>query len=142
VVSNFLDQVHDPQPHPDVGYPHERCNERQPVTRCHEISQWIGRRPAGEGVASRRALEEERHGHLQSMANLLEPARADPVSAFFVFLDLLERDVERIAEFRLAHVQHHSAHTHAGANMLVYVVGQLWRAIVFFSQEIEHTESS
>ena len=64
--------------------------------------------------------------------------RADAVRAFLIFLDLLERDAERIAELRLAHVQHHTAHTQATANMLVYGVGRLLAGHRFFSQESEH----
>ena len=54
-------------------------------------------RRAGEGVASRRTLEEEWDRHLQDMANLLQAARADPVGSLLVFLDLLEGDPESIA---------------------------------------------
>ena len=93
---------------------------------------------AGEGVASGRALKEECDRHLQDMASLLQPTRADAVRAFLIFLDLLERDAERIAEPRLAHVQHHTARTQATANMLVYGVGRLLAGHRFFSQESEH----
>ena len=101
--------------------------------------QWVRRRqPAGEGVARRRALEEEWDRHLQDMANLLQPARADPVGSLLVFLDLLKGNSESIAEPRLTHVQHHTAHAHATANVLVYGIGRLFAGHRFFSQEREH----
>ena len=74
VLCKFFDQVHNPSSYLGVADPHERFNERQPVACCHEICQWIGRRqPAGEGVASGRALKEECDRHLQDMASLLQP---------------------------------------------------------------------
>ena len=46
----------------------------------------------------RRAFEEERHRNLEDMRNFLQPAGADAVGALFVFLDLLERQAELIAD--------------------------------------------
>jgi hypothetical protein len=34
---------------------------------------------------------------------VLKPAGADPIGAFLVFLDLLERDAERVGKLGLAH---------------------------------------
>jgi hypothetical protein len=80
MLFDFLDQIHDPSPQLNVADPHERFNERQPVARCHEICQWIGRRkPAGEDLPRRRGLEEKRDRDLQRTANLLQSARADAV---------------------------------------------------------------
>src|SRR6266851_10112089 len=139
VLCKFFDQVHNPSSYLGVADPHERFNERQPVACCHEICQRIGRRRlAGEDVTRRRALEEEWDRRLQGMANLLQSARADPVSALLVFLHLLEGDAERIAQPRLTHVQHHTAHTHATANMLVYRIGRFSTSHRLLSQESEH----
>ena len=53
------------------------------------------------------------------MRDLLQAARADPVGALFVFLHLLKRQAKSIAEFLLAHSEHHAAHAHAAADVLV-----------------------
>jgi cellobiose-specific phosphotransferase system component IIA len=74
---------------------------------------------------SRRALEKERDRHLQDLRDLLKAARADTVSALLVFLNLLERQAESVAELLLAHPQHHAAHAHAAADMLVDRVRRL-----------------
>jgi hypothetical protein len=37
---------------------------------------------------------------------------------------LLEREAERVGEIRLAHAQHHAAHTHTTANVLVDGIGK------------------
>jgi len=50
---------------------------------------------------------------------LLQAAGADPVGAFFVFLNLLERKAERFAQLFLAHTQHDTAHPDAAADILV-----------------------
>ena len=68
----------------------------------------------------RTALEEERHRDLQDMGDVLQPARADAVGAFLVFLHLLKGDAERVPELGLAHAEHHAAHAHAAADVLIY----------------------
>src|SRR5437667_8798885 len=50
---------------------------------------------------------------------MLQPARADAVRAFLVFLDLLKRQAKCAAEIRLAHCQHHPAQAHPAADVLV-----------------------
>src|SRR6266576_1513992 len=67
----------------------------------------------------RRTLEEECNGDLQDLRDVLESTRADAVGAFLVFLYLLKRDAERIAELRLAHAEHHPAHAYAAADVPV-----------------------
>src|SRR5205814_8661027 len=67
----------------------------------------------------RRTLEEECNGDLQDVRDVLEPPRADAVDALLVFLYLLERDAERVAELRLAHAEHHPAHAYAAADVPV-----------------------
>ena len=75
----------------------------------------------------RRAFEEERHRHLQDVRDLLQPARADAVRALLVLLHLLEGEAERVAELFLTHAEHHAAHTHACAHVLVGRIGRLLR---------------
>ena len=58
-------------------------------------------------------------GTCRMLGDLLQPARSDAVSALLVFLHLLEREAERIAQFSLAHCKHHAAHAHPAADVLV-----------------------
>jgi hypothetical protein len=51
--------------------------------------------------------------------DLLQLACADAVGAFFVFLDLLERDADGVGEGRLAHVEHKTPHADASADMVI-----------------------
>jgi len=44
---------------------------------------------------------------------MLQAACADAVPAFLIFLHSLERQAERIAEFRLGHPKHQTAHAHS-----------------------------
>src|SRR5580692_8841376 len=53
------------------------------------------------------------------MRDFLQPAGADAVGAFFVFLDLLECQAELIGEPFLAHVQHEASHANTAADILV-----------------------
>ena len=57
--------------------------------------------------------------------DLLQPARADPVRALFVFLHLLECQTERVAELLLTHPEHHAAHPYTSAHVLVGGIGRL-----------------
>src|SRR3954452_13266645 len=92
--------------------------ERKSVTYSGEAPS---ARPSGPG----RTFEEERDRHLQDNRYLLQSARADPVGAFLVLLDLLEGEAERVPELFLTHAQHHPAHTDPAADMLIDRVGHL-----------------
>src|SRR5882672_2690473 len=72
----------------------------------------------------RRALEEERHRHLKDVRHVLQAARTDAVGALLVFLHLLERDLERLAQLLLAHAEHLPAHPQPAAYVLV---DRIWR---------------
>ena len=61
----------------------------------------------------RRAFKEERNRDLQNVSDRLQPAGANTVGAFFVFLDLLKGQAKGVAELFLTHAQHHPAHAHA-----------------------------
>jgi hypothetical protein len=63
---------------------------------------------------------------------LLKATCPDPVGAFFVFLNLLEREAQRFAEFFLAHTEHDAAHTHTAADISVNRVGR-------FSRHFQHS---
>ena len=52
-------------------------------------------------VAIQRLIEEERDWHLQDTRDLLKAAGADAVLAALIFLNLLKRKIERIAELLL-----------------------------------------
>jgi len=56
--------------------------------------------------------------------NLLEATGADSIGRFFVFLNLLKCQAKRVAEFFLAHPEHHPAHANPASDMLV---GRVWR---------------
>src|SRR3954463_11101499 len=51
---------------------------------------------------------------------MLEAARANPVGAFFVLLDLLESQPKRVGKVCLCHVQHHATHADLGTDVLIH----------------------
>src|SRR5580692_5693815 len=61
------------------------------------------------------------------MRNFLQPAGADAVGAFFVFLHLLERQAELIGEPFLAHVQHEASHANTATDILVGRIREFYR---------------
>jgi hypothetical protein len=63
---------------------------------------------------------------LQDTGHLLEPAGADTIGAFLVFLNLLKSQSERIAKFFLAQAQHQPAHPHSAAHVLVDWIRRLF----------------
>src|SRR5271169_2563571 len=125
VVGDLLDQVDDAPSQLGIVDTRERLGERQPVRGREKIGDIGGRGRLTYVVVTRsrlnvrRALEEERDRHLKDVGNVLQPAGADPIGAFLVFLDLLKRQAESVAEFFLAHRQHHPAHANAASDMFV-----------------------
>src|SRR6516225_11232962 len=53
------------------------------------------------------------------MRNLVQAAGTDAIGAFFVLLNLLKRQAERVSKFLLAQPQHHPAHTDPTPDVLV-----------------------
>src|SRR5215467_1783628 len=88
---------------PKLGFvgAHESLCQQEPFGGGEEIRH-VGRRGCFPHSVSRtvqvgRALEEERYWNLENVGDLLQSARSDAVSAFLVFLHLLEPEAERIA---------------------------------------------
>src|SRR5579862_8353202 len=132
VVGDLLDQVDDAPSQLGIADARKCLGERQSVRGGEKIGD-IGRRRrlthvvvARSRLSMRRALEEERDRHLKDIRNMLQPAGADAVGAFLVFLDLLKGQAERVAEFFLAHREHHPAHAHAAADMFVDRIRRLF----------------
>src|ERR1700719_2750242 len=85
-------------------------------------------------------LKKECNRHLKNLGNLLQSARSDSVCTLFVFLHLLEREFECIAELFLAHPQHHATHSYPAAHVLVDGVGSFLRhysVLLLFSPGLE-----
>jgi hypothetical protein len=123
LAGNLLNEIDDAAPKLGLVDPHESLCQQEPFGGGEEIRH-VGRRGCFLHSVSRtvqvgRALEEERYWNLQNVGDLLQPARSDAVSALLVFLHLLEREAERIAQFSLAHCKHHAAHAHPAADVLV-----------------------
>jgi hypothetical protein len=78
----------------------------------------------------RRSLEEELDWHLQYFRHSVQAARADPVRTLFIFLHLLERNAEHVAELCLGHAKHQPAHAHSASHVLVNRVSSvLWHRV-------------
>src|SRR5207249_8022944 len=74
----------------------ERADEPQRPRGTNEPKRLID--VAGRGLRPRRAIEKERDRHPEGIGNLGQSAGSNPVHPFFVFLNLLERDAERIGQ--------------------------------------------
>lgn len=93
------------------------------ILRRRAVRETVAR---GAGVRLvRRILEKKRGRHIQESGYLLQSAGADPIHAFFVFLDLLECDPERFAELLLAHIHEDSLHPNAIADMSINRIRRL-----------------
>ena len=55
--------------------------------------------------------------------NLEQPARADAVDAFFVFLHLLKGQAQQIAQLFLTHADQHAPDAHAISDLSVDGIG-------------------
>ena len=123
VIRNVHDKISDAVPEFHVFYAREGFGSGKAVGRGEKVGNVFRRRrvvlSSGEAGHMRRALEKERHGHLQNVREVMQAARTDAIGALLVFLHLLERQPERLAKVLLAHLEHHPAHPHATADVLV-----------------------
>jgi hypothetical protein len=88
---------------------------------------------AGFAVVARRILEEEGDRHAENRRDVLQAACADTVRALLVFLDLLERDAERLAQLLLAHAEHGPAQPDSAADVDIYRIGLFLVSIILSS---------
>src|SRR6185369_8723344 len=79
--------------------------------------------------------EEIGHRHFESVRHRLQPAGADAVRAFLVFLDLLKRDAELFTQFFLAQSEHFPAHPYPAADINV---GRIW-SLDCFLWTVDHS---
>src|SRR3954468_12136205 len=105
-ISNLLDQVDNAATKLGIVDPRECAGQRQSFGRCQKIGH-IGRRGAltetcAVDSATRDPFEQEGDRNLQNLGDLLDPAGADTIGAFFVLLYLLERESESLTKFFLA----------------------------------------
>ena len=110
MLCDGFDEMHNRTPDRFVADAHERLDKGLSVGGREKICSVDGgrrlclfRRLAG---SLRNALEEKGHGDIEYMTKLLQAARADPVGALFVFLDLLKRQAQLHSEPFLAHAEH------------------------------------
>ena len=98
--------------------PRPRSRNRPGRVRPSPLSQRVGfegfGRRLGKAAHRRRAhrvgiVEKERYRHVQHPAQLVQPARPDPVRAALVFLHLLKGQPDRLAELFLAEAEHVAA---------------------------------
>jgi hypothetical protein len=117
-----------------LDQPHELVTHGLIVERgersAHSQIDWIGNQGLQflAGLADRVAVcLEIRYALVERSGDLLEPNRANPIDAFFIFLDLLERDAQLIAKFGLAH----SGRDPPGADLFTELnvrgAGRTWR---------------
>ena len=143
VDSDLLHELDDTSLEFRVLDPHEGLGERESVRRGEKVGH-VGRRRRrfcrlGCTRYARCALEEERHRDLQDVGDLLQSAHADAVRALLVLLDLLKRQAKCAAEIHLAHCQHHPAHAHPAADVLVDGIWGLLPDGIHYRFRIEST---
>ena len=108
LADDFLDEPDKRTPQFGVADLRERSDQFQSVGVGEKVGDVRGRRSrcalpdVARDLGS--AFEEERHRYLQNVGHRLQPASADAVCAFLVFLNLLECYPEFVAERFLAHV--------------------------------------
>ncbi len=91
-----------------------------------ECSSGFSAKPCGVKEcpsADGRFLVEELHRHAEHLRKIEQPARTNAVDALLVFLHLLERQTQLLAELLLAHAEQHAAKAHAAADMNVDRIG-------------------
>ena len=93
---------------------------RKPASSC-EIEGRVVRfvdRAGSDSPSKKKAI-----GACSTSDNSWSSARADPVITFFVFLQLLKGDADRLSHLGLCQVEHHTAHAHPAADIFVDEIG-------------------
>jgi hypothetical protein len=126
-----------------VVNPREGHVEMQPLSGRQEIRDIIGigtlRNTDEPGFETcywlkrRRAFKKIGRGNIERSRNLLESARANPVNALFIFLDLLKCQTQGFSQFFLAHAKHHAPHADAAADVAIDGVGGFFHEVWFQS---------
>jgi hypothetical protein len=70
-------------------------------------------------VSTRRPFKKEWHRYAEDLSGVLQPTGAHPIDTLLVLLHLLKGKAERLAQFLLAHAEHHAAHAQPAADVLV-----------------------
>src|SRR5918994_920463 len=116
LFGEVVGELHDRAPVLRVLDPREGPHELMAVLGGDEVGDEGRLRRLGEALAllAGQPFEEEVDVDAEHLGDLDHPADADAVRALLVFLDLLERQPEFLAELLLAHADEHAARAHAG----------------------------
>src|SRR5262249_51405086 len=118
-----------------LGQPLECFHERQAFFACQELTEVV----SGWRRCTRRQpclVEKKCWWDLQNLGQSMQPACANPVHAFFVFLNLLECYAERISQRRLAQSKRHAPQTDLVSDIAVDGI------VLFFSFHAAFTSPS
>ena len=96
----------------------ERAQQAQRIRGVEEAEDGAGVLGAGIGRA-----EEERDRHVERLADAHQPSGADAIDALLVFLHLLERHAEQVAELGLRHALGHAPRADALADLDIMRIG-------------------
>jgi hypothetical protein len=122
-AGDLLDKIDDGSSKFGVPNLHERFGEPESVRRGKIVRYILWRRCVDvcfmSSALMRRSIEEKNYRNLQYLRNMLQAACANTVSAFFIFLHLLERQSKGISDIRLGHIKHHAAHAQALSNIFI-----------------------
>src|SRR3954453_14388420 len=134
VLGERFYQVNDPAAHLDVGDLDKGPVELKSFGTAAELDSEshrtiLGKAAVGCQFLAWRILEKEGDGDAEYGGNRLQAAGTDAIGALFIFLDLLERDAEILAQLFLAHSEHIAAKPDPASHVNVDGIGFL---LVFF----------
>lgn len=126
-LGQAFDQFHYPSANFRVLDPHERQTELQPLAARKKLDDGgstISRDNTGTVCKLLdHALVKVSDRNAKYMRNLIQPAGAYSIDALLVFLDLLEGQTKKFAEFFLTHANQHSAKADPIADLSIDWVG-------------------
>ncbi len=95
---------------------------RQKIRHLERPARFSKTTTCRSGTHTMNVIKEKLYWYIQYSRHIEQPASTYSVRAFFVFLDLLECQVEMFAKLLLAHTHQHAAHSQSTANVYVYGV--------------------
>ena len=92
VLCKVLDHLDNAVPQLGLLYSSKRSHQCDTIRRSEKASYILGYLNAAVGLVIWCSFEKERYWDFENSRYLLQSARADPIGALLLFLDLLERN--------------------------------------------------
>jgi hypothetical protein len=109
-----------------IAYLHKTLNQPLPQRRSQKLDKFIHKSVGAVAFRSGQVVEQQSDRYIEDFGNLLKATGANPVYPFLVFLNLLERNSERLAKSALAYPGFDAIHPDTFTYMQIGWIRRFW----------------